>query len=132
MQASTRALHIVSVALLLIATGPTSAGDTQAISVATIAGTWSIENPADRHDLSGTKTLQLNADGTALLNHDRMAFNRRWKLSGGQLVITDPPGQVPGPPKHFEVVEVSAKMDRLRLKSDFPRSARDVVLVRAR
>jgi hypothetical protein len=120
-----------SIVFLLSVTGPSSAEDGRALSMADIAGTWNVENPTDNHDLSGTKTLQLSADGTASLKHERMTFNRRWKLASGQITITDPPGQVPGPAKRFQIVDVGEKQSRLRLKSDYPRSAKDVLLVRA-
>ena len=132
MRLASKASCLASILFLLSVAGTSSAEDGRALSMADIAGTWNVENPTDNHDLSGTKTLLLGADGTASLKHDRMTFNRRWRLSSGQLTISDPPGQVPGPPQRFEIVEVGEKLGRLRLKSDYPRSAKDVLLVRAK
>jgi hypothetical protein len=108
------------------------AGTEKDPSVAELAGTWNVENPTDRHELKGAKAIQLNLDGTASIVHSNMTFQRRWKLVNGQLTISDPPGQVPGPPVRFAIAEVDATRTRMRLKGDFPSAAKDVQLVRSK
>lgn len=126
-----RQSFFVLVVALIAGCTRTEAGTAEAPSSGELAGLWTVQNPTDQHVLRGAKAIQLNVDGTASIVHGSTTFQRRWKLADGRLTISDPPGQVPGPPLRFVIVEMDTSRKRMRLKGDFPPAAKDVLLVKS-
>lgn len=93
-----------------------------------LVGSWVVTQNSKPTD--SLREILLQANGDAVLKHSTMSFKRRWKLSGGVLMILAAKDKfAPGPADHYKVVAFDGIKKQLDIRNELLR--RDIRLVKS-